>query len=103
MKGHRYGLIGRNGVGKSTLLQRLASKSIPGMPLNARILLVKQQLDGSDTKSALQTLLDTDTERNALLNEQAELEARLGDIDDDENDVNENAADITAAGNDLAL
>ncbi len=48
MRGHRYGLIGRSGCGKSTLLQRLASKTIPGMPMDMRILLVQQQIDGSD-------------------------------------------------------
>ena len=31
-RGHRYGLIGQNGVGKTTLLNRLAAKDIVGFP-----------------------------------------------------------------------
>ena len=31
-RGHRYGLIGQNGVGKTTLLNRLAAKDITGFP-----------------------------------------------------------------------
>ena len=32
VQGHRYGLLGRNGVGKSTLLKQLYLGAIPGMP-----------------------------------------------------------------------
>jgi ATP-binding cassette subfamily F protein 3 len=76
VKGHRYGLIGRNGVGKSTLLRRLADKAIPGMPPGMRILLVQQQVDGTND-SCLGALLKADTDRTELLKEQQELEARL--------------------------
>lgn len=31
-RGHRYGVIGQNGVGKTTLLNRLAAKNIHGFP-----------------------------------------------------------------------
>ncbi|KEP47757.1 ATP-binding ABC transporter [Rhizoctonia solani 123E] len=40
--GVRYGLVGRNGQGKSTILKALADKIIPGVPENLRILLVGQ-------------------------------------------------------------
>ena len=93
----RYGLIGRNGVGKSTLLRRLARKSIPGFPMHLRVLLVNQQVDGSD-QSAVEVLLSADTARASLLEEQAALESKLesaagiggditGDDNDDDNDV----------------
>ncbi|KAG8704165.1 hypothetical protein FRC08_002390, partial [Ceratobasidium sp. 394] len=38
----RYGLVGRNGQGKSTILKALTEKIIPGVPENLRILLVGQ-------------------------------------------------------------
>ncbi|KAL7572137.1 hypothetical protein ACA910_001768 [Epithemia clementina (nom. ined.)] len=80
-KGHRYGLIGRNGVGKSTLLQRLANKSIPGMPHDMRVLLVQQQVDGSE-ESPLQVLIKADVHRIGLLREQRDLEASLESSDE---------------------
>ena len=80
-KGHRYGLIGRNGVGKSCLLQRLAQKSIPGMPHDMRVLLVQQQLAGSN-ETPLQVLQKADVHRVRLLQEQQELETLLETMDD---------------------
>lgn len=85
VRGHRYGLIGRNGVGKSTLLQRLSQKIIPGMPLDMRVLLVQQQIEGS-SDSAINVLLSADFDREWLLHEQQELEAQLQStavLDDD--------------------
>ena len=76
----RYGLIGRNGVGKSTLLRRLASKSIPGFPIQMKVLFVQQEAEGS-SKSALQTLLDADEDRLALLEEQERLEKLMESAD----------------------
>jgi ATPase subunit of ABC transporter with duplicated ATPase domains len=78
----RYGLIGRNGVGKSTLLRRLAAKAVPGFPMQMRVLLVQQEVEGSE-KSALQTLLEADESRLYLLEEQARLE-NLMDSEDPE-------------------
>ncbi|EJD53221.1 P-loop containing nucleoside triphosphate hydrolase protein [Auricularia subglabra TFB-10046 SS5] len=45
--GVRYGLVGRNGEGKSTLLQAISKKLIPGLPENLGILLVSQ-IEGTD-------------------------------------------------------
>ena len=80
-KGHRYGLIGRNGVGKSTLLKRLAKKAIPGMPHDMFVLLVQQQIDGSN-ETPLKVLLQSDVYRNDLMGEQEELNALLESSDD---------------------
>lgn len=38
----RYGLIGKNGIGKTTLLKHMANFDIPGFPTHHRILHVKQ-------------------------------------------------------------
>jgi ABC-type Mn2+/Zn2+ transport system ATPase subunit len=77
----RYGLIGRNGVGKSVLLRRLAAKSIPGFPTQMKVLFVRQEVEGSTTRTSLQTLLDADEERMVLLEEQKKLEEMLDSSD----------------------
>jgi ATPase subunit of ABC transporter with duplicated ATPase domains len=72
---HRYALVGRNGVGKSTLLSRLGKRLIPGMP-EMRILLVQQQVDGSDM-NPVEVLLEADVHRLELLAEETKLESSL--------------------------
>jgi ABC-type molybdenum transport system ATPase subunit/photorepair protein PhrA len=37
LHGHRYGLVGRNGVGKSTLLSRISTGTLPGFPPHLRV------------------------------------------------------------------
>ena len=63
--GTKYGLVGRNGTGKSTLLHAIAERTIP-MPEHIHIIHVEQEAAPSE-KSALQTVLDTDVERDYLL------------------------------------
>jgi ABC-type multidrug transport system ATPase subunit len=77
VRGHRYGLLGRNGVGKSTLLRQLAAHAIPGMPHNMQILLVQQQIQGRDDQTALEALVEADTERTTLLKQQEDIETQL--------------------------
>lgn len=73
--GRRYGLIGRNGVGKSTLLRHLALREVP-IPTHISVLYVEQEIVGDDT-SALQSVLQADVWRHKLLTEEAELNAQL--------------------------
>jgi len=40
--GRHYGLIGQNGIGKSTLLKNIANYSIPGFPQHLRVIYVQQ-------------------------------------------------------------
>jgi ATP-binding cassette subfamily F protein 3 len=77
VKGHRYGLIGRNGVGKTTLLRQLASGSIPGLPRGMIIRMVKQQVDARDDQTTLEALVEADEYRTALLEEQDEVERKF--------------------------
>ena len=70
--GRRYGLIGRNGVGKTTLLRHMAAFDIPGFPKHHRILHVKQEVHSSG-KSVLHTVLESDVERNTLLEREKQL------------------------------
>ncbi|CAM9746212.1 unnamed protein product, partial [Discosporangium mesarthrocarpum] len=41
--GRKYGLVGANGVGKTTLLRRIAAGAVPGWPLHLRSFLVQQE------------------------------------------------------------
>lgn len=46
--GRRYGLIGRNGIGKTTLLKHMAAFDIEGFPRHHRVLHVKQEVKSSE-------------------------------------------------------
>jgi ATP-binding cassette subfamily F protein 3 len=54
--GRRYGLIGRNGIGKSTLLRAVAFRDI-NVPLHVSVLYVEQEIHGDETP-ALQAVLE---------------------------------------------
>lgn len=64
--GRKYGLIGQNGIGKTTLLYALAKKEIEGMNKKPQILMIEQEIQGSE-KSPLKLILETDGEREELL------------------------------------
>ncbi|XP_068601385.1 ATP-binding cassette sub-family F member 3 [Brachionichthys hirsutus] len=73
--GRRYGLIGRNGLGKTTLLKMLASRSLR-VPAHISILHVEQEVDGDETP-ALQSVLESDALREGLLGEERRLNAHI--------------------------
>ncbi|CAN9511259.1 unnamed protein product [Ophioblennius macclurei] len=73
--GRRYGLIGRNGLGKTTLLKMLASRNLR-VPAHISILHVEQEVAGDET-AALQSVLQSDTAREELLEEERRLNARI--------------------------
>jgi ATP-binding cassette subfamily F protein 3 len=64
----RYGLVGQNGIGKSTLLRALSRREV-AVPTHISILHVEQEIAGDDTP-ALQAVLDADVWRKHLLKEQ---------------------------------
>lgn len=92
--GHKVGLVGRNGSGKTTLFRLIRGElAVEGgeisLPSRARIGGVAQEVPSSST-SLLETVLQADTERAALMAEAetardphriAEVQARLADID----------------------
>ena len=57
--GRRYGLIGKNGTGKTTFLRHLAAKAFVGVEaLNElQIVHIEQEIDG-DERSVLATVRD---------------------------------------------
>jgi len=77
--GRRYGLIGKNGIGKTTLLKHMATFNIEGFPRHHRVLHVKQEVKSS-TDTVLQVVLESDIERITLLNKEKELNEKLKDI-----------------------
>ncbi|WVZ62127.1 hypothetical protein U9M48_011909 [Paspalum notatum var. saurae] len=79
--GRRYGLVGPNGMGKSTLLKLLAWRQVP-VPRNIDVLLVEQEIIGDD-RTALDAVVAADEELTALRAEQARLEAS-NNADDNE-------------------
>uniref|UniRef100_A0A8C0FU09 ATP binding cassette subfamily F member 3 n=1 Tax=Bubo bubo TaxID=30461 RepID=A0A8C0FU09_BUBBB len=73
--GRRYGLVGRNGLGKTTLLKMIASRSLR-IPSHISILHVEQEVAGDETP-ALQSVLECDTTRESLLREERDLTAKI--------------------------
>lgn len=71
--GHRYGLVGRNGVGKSLLLSQLAEGGVPRAAGSRVALVAQEELPGSET--VLQRLVSGDERRHQLLIELESLEA----------------------------
>ncbi|KAL5084493.1 hypothetical protein Trisim1_011672 [Trichoderma cf. simile WF8] len=77
--GHRYGLVGNNGVGKSTLLRALSRREV-AIPTHISILHVEQEITGDDTP-AIQAVLDADVWRKVLMREQDDLINRLAELE----------------------
>ncbi|KJR86927.1 ATP-binding protein cassette, sub-family F, member 3 [Sporothrix schenckii 1099-18] len=91
--GHRYGLVGNNGVGKSTLLRALSRRELP-VPTHISILHVEQEITGDDT-SALQAVLDADVWRKILLKEQADITDGLATIEAQRSSLADTSTDAT--------
>ncbi|SFE13643.1 ABC-F family ATP-binding cassette domain-containing protein [Roseivivax sediminis] len=93
-EGHKVGLVGANGTGKTTLFRLIRGElTLDGgeiaLPARARIGGVAQEVPSSET-SLLDTVLSADTERAGLIAEAetatdatriAEVQTRLADID----------------------
>ena len=93
--GAKVGLVGRNGIGKSTLFKLILGEFTPGggdiaMPKSARITAVAQEHPATPV-SLLDTILAADVERDSLMTrletaepeEMGEIYARLIEIDAD--------------------
>jgi len=91
-EGHKVGIVGRNGTGKTTLFRLIRGELTLDtgeitLPQRARIGGVAQEVPSSET-SLIDTVLAADTERAALMAEDsddpariAEIQVRLADID----------------------
>ncbi|XP_019452112.1 PREDICTED: ABC transporter F family member 4-like [Lupinus angustifolius] len=95
--GKRYGLVGPNGKGKSTLLKLLAWRKIP-VPKNIDVLLVEQEVVGDD-KTALEAVVSANEELVKIRQEVAYLQSETsveGSVDKDNNDEEDDAGEKLA-------
>ncbi|KAL7533845.1 hypothetical protein ACHAXR_009081, partial [Thalassiosira sp. AJA248-18] len=70
--GNRYGLVGRNGCGKSTFMKALGARALP-IPDSIDIFFLKEEIEPSATVTALEAVMSVDDER-------LKLEARADDL-----------------------
>ncbi|KAF5393463.1 hypothetical protein D9757_000474 [Collybiopsis confluens] len=92
--GVRYALVGRNGVGKSTLLRAIGEKLIPGIPLGMRIVVLQQSYDKIDDIhtidriseaediSVMDFVISSDHQRMEALRRQKQLQQALENTQD---------------------
>uniref|UniRef100_A0A1I8N0F4 ATP-binding cassette sub-family F member 1 n=1 Tax=Musca domestica TaxID=7370 RepID=A0A1I8N0F4_MUSDO len=95
--GRRYGLVGPNGHGKTTLLRHIATRAF-AIPPNIDVLLCEQEVVATD-KTAVETILEADTKRLNLLKKSKELEEQFaaGDMSVQE-ELNDTFAELKAIG-----
>lgn len=79
----RYGLIGPNGIGKTTLLRYLVSDELP-VTQHWEALYVEQEVPGRADTTVLIEVLSAHPERLALISRQQELQNQLDDESNDE-------------------
>ncbi|KAJ8904580.1 hypothetical protein NDN08_001098 [Rhodosorus marinus] len=84
--GRRYGLVGPNGTGKTTVMKLISRRMLP-VPDNLDVLLVEQEVIG-DERSALEAVMQAD-EKLTSLKEEEEMLSKLtleDPVDEDEED-----------------
>jgi ATP-binding cassette subfamily F protein 1 len=74
----RYGLIGHNGLGKSTLIKHIAERAIP-IPEALDLLYVEQEVPATEL-SVIDTVLSANRERTELLLKQKKLLTEIEDV-----------------------
>jgi len=74
VRGKKYGLVGRNGIGKTCLINAISRSEIEKFPQGLHILQVEQEVEG-DSKTVLEHILECDVERSALIAEMKTLVA----------------------------
>jgi len=94
LPGRVYTLIGRNGVGKSSLLKRINSQKIPGISPHITSLLIPQEVFGYDDLTPVDILLENSRnmiEKAKLSNSFSinELEEEMDALDVDSDDYQE--------------
>ena len=95
VRGRKYGLVGRNGIGKTCLINAISRSEFEKFPEGIHILQVEQEVEG-DEKTILEHILDCDVERKQLLSELEELEKVISkELDKDQaSELNRKIAEI---------
>lgn len=89
VKGKKYGLVGRNGIGKTCLINAISRGEIEKFPADIHILQVEQEVE-KDSITVLQHILNCDVERTELM-EQLEEFSSLDESDMTEAQIGERA------------
>ncbi|XP_064649136.1 ATP-binding cassette sub-family F member 1-like isoform X2 [Lineus longissimus] len=103
--GRRYGLVGPNGHGKTTLLRHIAERALR-IPPNIDCLYCEQEVQADD-RSAVETVMAADIKRTKLLEEEKRLNAlmeagdehaheRMKEVWDELNAIGSDAAEAKA-------
>lgn len=96
--GRRYGLVGPNGHGKTTLLRQIAYKKDMKLPASLDVLLCEQEVMADETP-AVEVVLKSDTKRIALENE---LKKEQDQAEPNQERVNQIYVELNAMGADSA-
>lgn len=105
VRGRRYGLIGRNGKGKSTLLRALAARRVGNIPDNVSVHYVNQDVTLTDETRDLtpvECVLMADTDRKLLLEEESDLSSGSDLTEEEQRRLNEVIEELQAIGSDSA-
>ncbi|EGT43717.1 hypothetical protein CAEBREN_13072 [Caenorhabditis brenneri] len=96
--GRRYGLVGPNGMGKTTLLKHIGNRRL-AIPSHIDLLYCEQEIQ-VDSTSAIDTVVKSDKKRLALLEKEAELmkkiEEGVSEAAEEMKEVSEELRDIGA-------
>ncbi|CEG65883.1 Putative ATP-binding cassette, subfamily F, member 3 [Rhizopus microsporus] len=95
--GRRYGVVGKNGIGKSTLLRAMARREI-AVPQHISILYVEQEVVGDDTP-AIEMVLRADVWREHLLGKERDISSRINAIEAQQKDADMSESDREALEN----
>ncbi|EDV24205.1 uncharacterized protein TRIADDRAFT_27065, partial [Trichoplax adhaerens] len=87
VRGRRYGLVGRNGIGKTTLLRAISGGELK-IPSHFTVLHVEQEVAGDDT-AVLQSVLECDQQREQLLREEKELNLQVNSNGSEDHNLHE--------------
>ena len=89
-----YALVGRNGVGKSVFLKRIAAQKIPGLSPHIKSYLVPQEVFGHEDLSPMGILLNHHEQMKDLSLVIAHLEEELDLLDETDEDYAEKVEEI---------
>ena len=94
VRGKKYGLVGRNGIGKTCLVNAISRGEIEKFPTGIHILQVEQEVEGDDL-AVLDHIMNCDVERKSLLEELMEFQ-KLDDSNLDKFELEEKNKRLTA-------